>query len=265
MKVKIIKCCNPSWWYSEKIGDVFKVSNISGHEWEVTERIFIGVRLLKIDAEVVEEVEDCCNCAFGKLNRESYPCNRCEKWIDDCSESKWEKKSKFVGFKIKQDKRKKLHDTCNCLNNGTGELISEDCNIHGKAVMDAIENIKRCITCQFNVDRPTDKCWPYCVPNNRRNWQQQTEIVTNEHGAKQSKSEYCWIDIDSKSLLKVAKLSAAGREKYGADNWRKISVLDHVGHAISHLFLYLAKDTSEDHLSHAAWRVLAAMGVESNG
>ena len=124
---------------------------------------------------------------------------------------------------------------------------------------------KSCSTCQFNVDAPPEICYP-CRESERgnTNWQPQAEIVTNARGGKQSKAEYLWTDFCPNAMLSVAKLSNAGCQKYGSDNWKKISVLDHVGHAISHLFLYLAKDTSEDHLSHAAWRVLAAMGVENN-
>jgi len=119
---------------------------------------------------------------------------------------------------------------------------------------------KPCKICQYNVDRPRNKC----IPGNEtgcREWQQQTEIVTNNQGARQSATNYLWTDFDAKAMLRVAKLSAAGCKKYGPDNWRKISRADHIGHAITHMFQYLAGDDSEDHLAHAAWRVLAAMGV----
>lgn len=122
---------------------------------------------------------------------------------------------------------------------------------------------KSCSTCQLRVDRPPTICDP-CLISIEGNiyWRPQAEIVTNTQGGKQSKAEYLWTDFCPKALLRVARLSCAGKEKYGADNWRKITAKEHIDHAVSHLMLWLAKDTSEDHLTHAAWRVLAAMGVE---
>jgi len=117
-----------------------------------------------------------------------------------------------------------------------------------------------CLTCQYQVDRPLSKCFR-CANNDYRSWEPQAEIVTNNNGGKQSKSEYLWTDFSPSALLKVAKLSKAGCGKYGIDNWKKISSVEHIDHAISHLVLHLNKDTTEDHLTHAAWRVLAALGV----
>lgn len=122
---------------------------------------------------------------------------------------------------------------------------------------------KSCKTCNFNVDRPDFKCPPtpyHC--DDFCNWKEQDEIIENEHGARQSKTEYLWTDFCPRALLRVAKLSHAGCVKYGPDNWKKISKYDHIGHAITHMFKYLAGCKDEDHLAHAAWRVLAAMGVE---
>lgn len=125
-----------------------------------------------------------------------------------------------------------------------------------------MEEKMSCSNCQYNVDRPASKCGDKCIDHNFHHWKKQAEIVTNEHGAKQSKNEYLWTDFCPKALLRVAKLSNAGCQKYGINNWKKISKLDHINHAISHMFLYLVGDKEEDHLAHACWRILACMGVE---
>lgn len=154
------------------------------------------------------------------------------------------------------------------------ELIHKDplprfCKLHDKCkiknsykIKDDNEQTRKndCLNCQYQVDRPLAKC-RLCAENDYNNWEPQTEVITNNNGGKQSKSEYLWTDFSPSALLRVAKLSKAGCEKYGIDNWKKISSVEHIDHAISHLVLHLNNDTTEDHLTHAAWRVLAAMGV----
>ena len=86
-------------------------------------------------------------------------------------------------------------------------------------------------------------------------------VVTNEHGGKQSDSPYCWTDLDPTAMLEIAKRSGGGRKKYGEGNWLKIDWKEHLNHALTHIYAWLAGDTQDNHPSAAAWRVIAALGV----
>jgi len=86
-------------------------------------------------------------------------------------------------------------------------------------------------------------------------------IVTNEHGGSQSDSPYCWIDLSPLAMLEIAKRSGYGRKKYGPGNWWKIPWQEHLDHAITHIYAWLAGDTSDNHPAAAGWRVIAALGV----
>jgi hypothetical protein len=42
----------------------------------------------------MNQIEDCCNCKFGRLSRQSYPCNACNKWEETINDSSmWESKN----------------------------------------------------------------------------------------------------------------------------------------------------------------------------
>lgn len=88
---------------------------------------------------------------------------------------------------------------------------------------------------------------------------------TNEHGASQSKALYAFTSLDPHALFRVAATAAFGDAKYGVDNWRGISALDHLNHALTHIHAHLADDTSDDHLAHAACRMLMALAVDIQG
>lgn len=69
------------------------------------------------------------------------------------------------------------------------------------------------------------------------------------------------------ALAKVAAVMASGTRKYGVRNWDKISVADHLDHAIRHGYLYVMGDTIDeptgvDHLANMACRALMALEVE---
>lgn len=89
----------------------------------------------------------------------------------------------------------------------------------------------------------------------------ENETVSNESGGKQSKLEYRFDLIDPKSLFAIAKVMHEGAQKYEPDNWRKISVNDHLNHAISHIYAYLAGDKQDDHMEHAATRLLMGVAI----
>lgn len=88
---------------------------------------------------------------------------------------------------------------------------------------------------------------------------------TNEHGASQSKALYAFTSLDPHALFRVAATAAFGDAKYGVDNWRGISALDHTNHALTHIYAHLADDPSDDHLAHAACRMLMALAIDIQG
>lgn len=72
-----------------------------------------------------------------------------------------------------------------------------------------------------------------------------------------------WDLIPPRALRRLAMTCHEGAVKYGEHNWRKgIPLSNLLNHAIRHIFLYLANDTSEDHLAHAVWNLCAAMEFE---
>lgn len=89
--------------------------------------------------------------------------------------------------------------------------------------------------------------------------------VVNEAGAKQSHLPYRCDLLPARAVLAVAEVLEQGARKYGADNWRGIPEADHVNHALAHLFARLAGDASDDHLEHAACRLLMALDKKRGG
>ena len=82
--------------------------------------------------------------------------------------------------------------------------------------------------------------------------------TVNERGGKQSYSPYRFDLLDAKAMLRLAAIAGKGAEKYGVDNWRKLSIEDNINRAIIHLYAYLAGDRQDDHLAHAFCRVMFA-------
>jgi hypothetical protein len=89
--------------------------------------------------------------------------------------------------------------------------------------------------------------------------------VTNAAGAKQSATLYRADLLPPLATLAVAKVLAEGAAKYGDNNWRKIPTGDHLNHAMIHVLAFLAGDTQDDHLQHAACRLLMALETELTG
>lgn len=85
--------------------------------------------------------------------------------------------------------------------------------------------------------------------------------ATNEAGGKQSHIPVRFDLIDAKAMFAMAAVLHEGAEKYGENNWRLISVEDHLNHMIMHAYAYLAGDTTDDHLSHALCRATFALAV----
>jgi hypothetical protein len=85
--------------------------------------------------------------------------------------------------------------------------------------------------------------------------------AVNASGGKQSQSLYRCDLLPARASLAVAEVLHHGAAKYGPNNWRKIPTEDHINHAMVHLFAWLAGDTQDDHLEHAACRLLMGLDV----
>lgn len=69
--------------------------------------------------------------------------------------------------------------------------------------------------------------------------------------------------ISPVGLRRLAETYAEGAKKYAPRNWEKgMPVGDTMNHVLKHLNQWLAGDTNEDHLAHAAWGLFAIMHYE---
>ena len=84
-------------------------------------------------------------------------------------------------------------------------------------------------------------------------------ILTNASGGKQSASPYRADLLPPRACLAIARVLKQGVEKLGHDTWRAVPLRDHLNHALIHLFAFLAGDTQDDHLEHAACRLLMSL------
>lgn len=93
-----------------------------------------------------------------------------------------------------------------------------------------------------------------------------SEIVTNEFGGKQSRVAARFDLIPAETLQQVALVLGRGAEKYGVDNWKLITVDEHLNHALNHVNLFMLNDNGgEDHLVHAIVRLMFAYYVDDYG
>lgn len=63
-------------------------------------------------------------------------------------------------------------------------------------------------------------------------------------------------------LLVIAKVLKEGSEKYEPNNWRLIPEEEHLNHALIHLSAYLKGNKEDDHIAHAACRIMMAYATE---
>lgn len=89
-------------------------------------------------------------------------------------------------------------------------------------------------------------------------------IHENEQGGKQHKRPYRSQAVMPKACLAVSAVRCKAYEEYGYadDNYKQIPLDEHLGRALTHIWAYLAGDKSNDHLSHAACRLLMALELE---
>ena len=90
-------------------------------------------------------------------------------------------------------------------------------------------------------------------------------VVENKNGGKQSDTPYGFHMLPPSALFDAAKVAKYGADKYGETfenrNYVKIPSLDHLNHALQHIYAYLAGDTQDDHLGHAIVRLMFAYDV----
>ena len=86
-------------------------------------------------------------------------------------------------------------------------------------------------------------------------------VVTNAAGGRQSLHRWRFDLIDAHALFVLGRILDYGARKYGANNWRRIPVEDHINAAVMHFYAYLAGDRQDDHLGHALARATFALGV----
>lgn len=76
-------------------------------------------------------------------------------------------------------------------------------------------------------------------------------VTETAGGGKQSDSPYMCEALPPLAMLAIARVRKHGVKKYGFSNHESVPPEKFLGHALGHLFAYMAGDQQEDHLAHA--------------
>lgn len=95
------------------------------------------------------------------------------------------------------------------------------------------------------------------------------EIEMNENGGCGTRIDAWWEHVDARALRSIAEVTARGALRYELDNWRAVSVGEHLRHAIDHAYKYLEPRQQrtaggrddEGELAHFACRAVMALAV----
>lgn len=93
--------------------------------------------------------------------------------------------------------------------------------------------------------------WPLGVPVAA------PKVETNASGGSQSYIGSALTDFPARVLLAVGRVFYVGRKNYGADNWKRIPVNEHLDHALTHIGNFLEHRKPGD-LVHAICRLAFA-------
>lgn len=86
-------------------------------------------------------------------------------------------------------------------------------------------------------------------------------LEVKPNGAKQSAVPYRFDLIDAAAIAALANVLHRGAEKYGVNNWRGLTVEDHLNHLVLHSYSHLAGDRQDAHLCNVLARAMMALAV----
>ncbi len=86
--------------------------------------------------------------------------------------------------------------------------------------------------------------------------------AVNASGGKQSATPYRMDLLDPGAMLEQGEILGKGAAKYGEYNWKKLSIDELLNHAEVHILAWRAGDRTDNHLGHAACRLLMARTLE---
>lgn len=117
-------------------------------------------------------------------------------------------------------------------------------------------------------DKPELPTWTYGAKDD-----EPLELIdVNSKGGKQSALEGRYDLVPFSAIHEAAKILKIGADKYGVDNWRKISTESHVNHALEHLYrhlelkrLDLLYEDGDYDLGHALVRLMFAVAIDMDG
>ncbi len=87
-------------------------------------------------------------------------------------------------------------------------------------------------------------------------------IGENEQGGKSTVLPVRLDLIPTDALFDIGGVFDHGAKKYEKDNWKKVPVEEHLNHALVHIYAQLKGDKQDNHLGHAATRLIMALQVK---